>query len=134
MYNFVYYNPTKILFGKGMIAKLPTLLDKEQKVLLAYGGGSIKKNGVYDQVMQALKGYSSVEFSGIEANPQYSTCMKAVEVVKREKIDFLLAVGGGSVLDAVKFIAAAARFPGKEPWDILTKGAKIVDALPLGCV
>lgn len=134
MYNFTFHNPTKILFGKGKIAELPTLLDTNQKILLAYGGGSIKQNGVYDQVMKALKGFAVIEFSGIEANPQYATCMKAVEVVKKEKIDFLLAVGGGSVLDAVKFVAAAARFAGKEPWEILTRGAKISAAVPLGVV
>ncbi len=134
MFNFVYYNPTKILFGKGMIAKLQTVVPQGSKVLLAYGGGSIKQNGVYDQVIEALKGYRIVEFGGIEPNPQYKTCMRAVEVAKKEGVDFLLAVGGGSVLDAVKFIAAAARYRGDEPWDILTRGAEITDALPLGCV
>lgn len=134
MFNFVFHNPTKILFGKGMIAKLPTVLNPDHKILLAYGGGSIKQNGVYDQVIEALKGSKVVEFGGIEANPQYATCMKALEVVKKERVDFLLAVGGGSVLDAVKFIAAAAKFGGDEPWDILTQGAAVEAALPLGCV
>ncbi|MBN2413520.1 iron-containing alcohol dehydrogenase [candidate division KSB1 bacterium] len=134
MQNFEYRNPVKIVFGKGTIGKLSDLITKDKKILLAYGGGSIKKNGVYDQVVKALKGYSVVEFAGIEPNPQYDTCMRAVKVVKDEKIDFILSVGGGSVLDAVKFIAAAAKFEGPESWDILTKNAKIKSAVPLGCV
>jgi len=134
MRNFEYYNPVKIVFGKGTIGELSGLISKDKKILLAYGGGSIKKNGVYDQVIDALKGYSVVEFAGIGPNPQYDTCMRAVKVVKDEKIDFILSVGGGSVLDAVKFIAAATMFEGPEPWDILTKSAEIKSAVPLGCV
>ena len=133
MFNFAYNNPTKIIFGRGTIAELSNVLHKNQTILMTYGGGSIKKNGVYDQVKQALAGYNIVEFSGIEANPQYTTCMRAVQVVKDEGIDFILSVGGGSVLDASKFIAAAARFDG-EPWDILSKSADIHTALPVGCV
>ena len=86
-----------------------------------YGGGSIKKNGIYEQVTAALKDFHTYEFGGIEANPRYETCMKAVELVKGENIDFLLAVGGGSVIDATKFIASATFFEG-DPWDILSKG------------
>ena len=133
MENFIYYNPTRIYFGEGEIAQLKNAITKEAKVLLAYGGGSIKKNGVYDQVINALSGYDVVEFSGIEANPEYETCMKAVELIKQERIDFVLAVGGGSVIDAVKFIAAAVKFEG-EPWDILAKQAKVEKALPFGTV
>ncbi len=133
MYNFEFYNPVRIVFGKGTIKELSRLIDKSSKVMIAYGGGSIKNNGVYDQVMNALTGYDIVEFSGIEANPQYTTCMKAVDVIKKEKVDFVLSVGGGSVLDAVKFISAAVKFDG-EPWDILTSGAKIQSAMPFGSV
>ena len=135
MHNFEYHNPVRIVFGKGTIAKLKDLIDPSEKVLLLYGGGSIKKNGVYDQVMATLKGRDVREFSGIEANPRYETCMKAVEVVLRDGVDFLLAVGGGSVLDATKFIAAAARYKGDQPWDILTTGGSVVKtAVPLGAV
>ncbi len=107
MNNFVFYNPTRIVFGKGTIAQLSELLDANLKVMITYGGGSIKQNGVYDQVMAALAGRAVVEFGGIEANPDFDTLCKAVELARREKIDFLLAVGGGSVLDGTKFIAAA---------------------------
>jgi len=133
MENFSYYNPVKIVFGKGTIAKLASLVPSNAKVLITYGGGSIKRNGVYDQVMRALGGRSILEFSGIEPNPRYETCMKAVELCRREKVDFLLAVGGGSVLDGTKFISAAVGYTGVDPWEIL-KGAKVQSALPLGCV
>lgn len=134
MNNFEFYCPTKMVFGKGSIAKLSELIDKDKKVLMIYGGGSIKKNGVYDQVKAALKNHNVVEFSGIEPNPTYETCMKAVEVVKNENIDFLLAVGGGSTLDGTKFIAAASKYNGDEPYDIVKKELPIEDALPLGSV
>lgn len=141
MNNFEFYSPTRVLFGKGMIEKLPELIDKNLKVLLLYGGGSIKKNGVYDGVKNALKGYQLYEFGGIEPNPKYETCMKAVELIKKEGIDFLLSVGGGSTLDGTKFIAAAAKYEGEIPegqdlYDIIvrTDGANIKDALPLGDV
>ncbi len=131
--NFTYQNPVKIVFGKGTIAKLPELIPAGTKVLIAYGGGSIKKNGVYDQVVAALKGYDTVEFGGIEPNPRYETCMRAVELAQKEKVGFILAVGGGSVLDGVKFIAAAALFEGEDKWQIL-EGAKVNQAIPLGSV
>lgn len=133
MNNFEFYCPTRVIFGKSTIARLGSLIGHNKKVLVIYGGGSIKKNKVYDQVMAALKGYEVLEFSGIEPNPVYETCLKAVEIVKNENIDFLLAVGGGSVLDATKFIAAASKFDG-EPWDILAKGAFVKEALPLASV
>lgn len=133
MNNFEFYCPTKIVFGKNTISKLSNLIDKSKKVLIIYGSGSIKTNGVYEQVISALNGYNYIEFSGIEPNPHYETCMKAVDIVKKENIDFLLAVGGGSVLDATKFIAAAAKFNG-DPSTILTKGALVNDAIPLGSV
>jgi NADP-dependent alcohol dehydrogenase len=133
MENFEFFNPVKIIFGKGEIAKLRGEVPEDARLLVTYGGGSIKRNGVYDQVMAALEGHPVREFSGIEPNPVYETLMKAVEVVKRENIAFLLAVGGGSVLDGTKFIAAAARFEG-EPWDILAKHAPVNAAVPLGAV
>ena len=123
MNNFEFRNPTKILFGQGQIAKLSKEIDKSRKILLTYGGGSIKKNGVYDQVMKALEGYNVIEFGGIEANPDYNTLMRAVEICKKENIDFILAVGGGSIIDGTKFIATAARFEGEDAWDILLKKA-----------
>ena len=133
MNNFEFSNPVKVVFGKGTIARLSALIPEESKVLLVYGGGSIKKNGIYSQVTEALKGFDVTEFSGIEANPHYETCMKAVEMVKEKKIDFLLAVGGGSVIDATKFMAVAVDFEG-DPWDILSKGAMPKRAMPLGAV
>lgn len=141
MNNFEFYGPTKLLFGKGMISELPKLIDKNLKVLMTYGGGSIKKNGVYDQVKKALDGYQLYEFDGIEPNPKYETCMKAVELIKKENIDFILAVGGGSVLDGTKFIAAAAKYEGEaegkgDPYDFIVRkgGVDVVDALPLADV
>lgn len=133
MHNFEFANPVKVIFGKGTITKLPLQLPSSAKVLVVYGGGSIKKNDIYPQVTSALKDFTYYEFGGIEANPHYETCMKAVELVKRENINYLLAVGGGSVIDATKFIAVASLFDGN-PWDILTKGAAIFAALPLGTV
>ena len=134
MNNFEYCNPVKIVFGKGQIAKLKELVPKGAKVLMTYGGGSIKKNGVYDQVKEALQSFEVLEFGGIEPNPQYSTLMKAVDVVKKENITFLLAVGGGSTLDGTKFIAAAAKYQGEDPWDILEKGVPVAEAVPIGDV
>lgn len=134
MNNFEFYCPTKAVFGKGSIAKLSELIDKNKKVLMIYGGGSIKKNGVYDQVKSALKGYDLLEFEGIEPNPTYETCMKAVEIVRKENVDFLLAVGGGSVLDATKFISAATNYKGEDAYDLVSKGAPLGKVLPLGAV
>ena len=134
MDNFTFHNPVKIVFGKGAIAQLPGLLPEQANILMTWGGGSIKRNGVHDQVMASLKGRKVVEFPGIEPNPQYSTLMRAREICRKENIGFLLAVGGGSVLDGTKFIAAAVEYRGQEPWDILEKGAKIEKALPLGAV
>jgi len=134
MNNFDYHNPTRILFGAGQIAAIAKHIPPAARVLVLYGGGSIKANGTYDEVRAALAGHIVLEFGGIEPNPRYETLMRAVDLVKAEKIDFLLAVGGGSVIDGTKFVAAAAVFDG-EPWDILAKGGKIVqDALPFGAV
>ncbi|MFZ9035120.1 MAG: iron-containing alcohol dehydrogenase [Francisellaceae bacterium] len=134
MLNFTYYNPVRIHFGKGQISKVAAEISTNSRVLVVYGGGSIKKNGVYDQVIKALAKHTIFEFSGIEANPQYQTCIKAVNVIKQQNIDFVLAVGGGSVIDAVKFIVAAAKYEGQNPWDILDKGAEIKEAIPFGTV
>ena len=131
--NFTFRLPTKALFGKGQIAAIRTEIPKTARILLTYGGGSIKKNGVFDQVKAALQEHFYLEFGGIEANPEYETLMKAVALVRQEKLDFILAVGGGSVLDGSKFIAAAVPFDG-DPWDIPYKKAPISTALPIGCV
>ena len=134
MLNFELYNPTQLVFGKGQIAKISDLIPREAKVLITYGGGSIFKNGVYDQVRKALHGYDITEFGGIEPNPRYETLMKAVEIIREKQLDFILAVGGGSVIDGTKFISAAVKFDGK-PMDILKKGIRILDnAVPFGTV
>ncbi|MDD2466787.1 MAG: alcohol dehydrogenase [Desulfuromonadaceae bacterium] len=133
MFKFDFQNPTKILFGEGRIGDISTEIPKHHRVLVTYGGGSIKKNGVLDQVKATLDGYSLFEFGGIEPNPSYETLMDAVQLVKKEKIDFLLAVGGGSVIDGTKFIAAAVNFQG-DPWDILAKGSTVESSLPFGSV
>ena len=134
MENFSFVNPVKIIFGKGTIQKINGEIPASSKVLIMYGGGSIKKNGVYDQVIHALSGYEIHEFPGVEPNPHYETCMKVVELIKEKGIDYLLAVGGGSVIDATKFIVAAACYDAGDPWDILSKGAKIKKALPFGTI
>lgn len=135
MQNFTFKNPTEILFGRGRIADIGSCIPTNVAVLMLYGGGSIKANGVYDHVKTALKNHRVIEFGGVEANPLYETCMKAVEQAKANQVGFILAVGGGSVLDASKFIAAAARFEGGEPWDILLAGGQnIKAALPIGTV
>lgn len=134
MENFSFANPVKIIFGKDTIASIDKEIPAGSKVLVTYGGGSIKKNGVYDQVVKALSSFEWSEFSGIEANPHYETCMKAVALIKEKNIDYVLAVGGGSVIDATKFIVAAACFEGSDPWDILSKKAPINKALPFGAI
>lgn len=128
MLNFTYYNPVKIVFGKGTIKELPKLIPDGMKVMMVYGGGSIKQNGVYEQVLKAMAGRTMVEFGGIEPNPRYETCMKCVEAVKKEGAEFLLAVGGGSVLDGVKFIATASCYSGDDPWDFMKDWGKIPEA------
>lgn len=133
MENFAFYNPVKILFGKGQIANIALEIPVDAKILVTYGGGSIKTNGVYDQVKTALTGRTFLEFGGIEANPHLETLLKAVELIRAEGVNFLLAVGGGSVIDGTKFIAAAVPFDG-DPWDILAKHAPIKTAIPFGAV
>jgi NADP-dependent alcohol dehydrogenase len=134
MLNFELYNPTNLVFGKGQIEKLGDLVPKGAKILLAYGGGSIFKNGIHEQVIKNLEGHEIVEFSGIEANPHFETLMKAVAIVKEQKIDFILAVGGGSVIDGVKFISGAVNYNGN-PIEILQKRILIKEnAIPFGTV
>lgn len=134
MNNFQYHNPVKILFGKGQILQLSKQIPTDARIMLTYGGGSIFKNGVYDQVKSALANREVIEFGGIEANPTYETLMQAVEIARAENIDFLLSVGGGSVLDGTKFIAAAIPFKEADPWQIVANRAKITTAIPLGAV
>jgi NADP-dependent alcohol dehydrogenase len=133
MLNFDFQNPTKIIFGKGQIAKLAQEVPKDAHILLTFGGGSIKQNGIYEQVITALGDRKVTEFWGIEPNPSYETLMQAVEVVRNENIDFILAVGGGSVIDGTKFIVAAAKYEG-DPWEILTKPVRTYIAMPFGTV
>jgi len=136
MTNFELYNPTNYIFGKGQIAKLSDLVPANSKILLAYGGGSIFKNGIYEQVKSALPGFEIVEFGGIEPNPRFETLMKAVEIIRNEKINFILAVGGGSVIDGVKFISGAVNFEGEEA-DILRNRILFKDVskvIPFGTV
>ena len=115
MKNFEFKNPTKILFGKDQIQKLSQEIPQDANILLLYGGGSIKKNGIYEQVKTALEGYNLEEFGGIPANPEYDVLMEALKVVKEKNITFMLAVGGGSVIDGVKFISAAALYDSEDP-------------------
>lgn len=122
MQNFVFQNPTKLVFGRGQIALLSDLIDKSRKVLLTFGGGSVKRNGVYDQVKAALKDHQTVEFWGIEPNPKVETLRKAVALGLEEKVDLILAVGGGSVLDGTKLIAAGIAMPETDPWAIVKTG------------
>ncbi|WP_263772288.1 alcohol dehydrogenase [Propionivibrio soli] len=133
MENFTFYNPTRILFGAGRIADVAREVPAGARVLITYGGGSVVKTGTLDEVKAALSGFTVLEFGGIEPNPTYETLMKAVELARKEKVDFLLAVGGGSVIDGTKFIAGAIPFDG-EPWDILAKRARITSAVPFGSV
>lgn len=133
MNNFIFQNPTKLIFGKGTIAKLANEIGTDKRIMITFGGGSVKKNGVYDQVKQALKDHHCVEFWGIEPNPTYETLSKAIELAKNEKIDLLLAVGGGSVVDGTKFIAAAIPYAG-DPWDLVIGKARINGSVPLATV
>jgi NADP-dependent alcohol dehydrogenase len=134
MNNFEFKNPTKIIFGKDSIKKLENEIPKDAKVLLLYGGGSIKKNGIYDQVKKALAKVDIVEFGGIPANPEYAVLLDALKVIKDEKITYLLAVGGGSVIDGTKFLSSAALFEGDTPWDILSKNIRTEKGMPFGTV
>ncbi|MDX3775336.1 iron-containing alcohol dehydrogenase [Chromatiaceae bacterium AAb-1] len=134
MFNFNLHRPTRLFFGKGQIACIADEIPPNARLMITFGGGSIKANGVLEQVHQALGGRFFIEFGGIEPNPSFNTLMKAVERARKENIDFILAVGGGSVIDGTKFIAAALRYEG-DAWDILAKRQRLVfDAVPFGCV
>ncbi|MFY7665034.1 iron-containing alcohol dehydrogenase [Flavobacterium sp.] len=136
MTNFEYFNPTNYVFGKGQIVKLSSLLPENKTILLAYGGGSIFKNGIYEQVKKQLAGKTVIEFGGIEPNPRFETLMKAVAIIRENEIGFVLAVGGGSVIDGVKFISGAVNFEG-DPIEILRKRILFIDSsktIPFGTI
>ena len=132
MNNFIFQNPTRLIFGKGMIAQLAKEIPAGKKIMVTFGGGSVKQNGVYEQVMSALEGRDITEFWGIEANPSIETLRKAIALGKEKGIDFLLAVGGGSVLDGTKLIAAGLCYDG-DAWDLVLKGSE-KKAIPMGTV
>ncbi len=134
MQNFEFYNPVNIIFGKDQLQKLPNLVPANAKILLLYGGGSIFKNGVHKQVIDNLASFEVIEFGGIEPNPHYETCLEAVKIIKQNNLNFILAVGGGSVIDAAKFIAAATLHEGSNPWDIMTGKSKVDNAVAFGAV
>lgn len=132
MNNFTYSIPTKIHFGKGQITHLSELRESGEKVLLVYGGGSIKKAGIYDTAMKILKdaGLCVSELSGVEPNPRIESVVKGVKICKEEKIDMVLAIGGGSVIDCGKVIAAGACSE-EDPWELVLHPEKITAALPI---
>lgn len=132
MENFVFQNPTKLIFGKGMIARLAKEIPAEKRVLVTFGGGSVKKNGVYEQVREALKGFEVIEFWEIESNPKIETLREAIQLGRENQVDFLLAVGGGSVIDGTKLIAAGLLYDG-DAWDLVLRG-KARESLPLATV
>ena len=134
MKNFEYYNPARIIFGRGTIPAIRKYIPEGTSVLLVYGSGSIKQNGVYDQVVRALDGHTFYEYSGITPNPAYEQLMPALDVTRENNIGFILAVGGRSVIDVAKFIAAAAFYEGGDPWNILAKNEKVKKAIPLGTI
>ena len=133
MNNFIFQNPTKLIFGKGQIARLSKELPKDSKILVTFGGGSVKKNGVYDQVIATLEGFDYQEFWGIEPNPKVETLRKAVEICKRDGVTFLLAVGGGSVLDGTKLIAAASVIE-SDAWELVCNPKLYGGTLPFASV
>ncbi|WP_308778171.1 iron-containing alcohol dehydrogenase [uncultured Bacteroides sp.] len=122
MHNFIFHNPTRLIMGKGMISELEKEIPADKKIMITFGGGSVKKNGVYEQVKKALAHHDTIEFWGIEPNPAIETLRKAIELGKQEKIDFLLAVGGGSVIDGTKLISASLLYEG-DAWDLVVKGS-----------
>ncbi|CAD5110003.1 alcohol dehydrogenase [Zestomonas carbonaria] len=134
MHDFMLHRPTRLLFGEGQIARIAEEIPEYARLMITYGGGSIKQNGVLEQVYRALDGRFHVEFGGIEPNPSYQTLCRAIDLAREEGVDFILAVGGGSVIDGTKFIAGALRYDG-DPWDIVAKRQRLVfDAVPFGCV
>lgn len=134
MLDFNLHIPVNLFFGKNSHENIASQIPAGAKVLMTYGGGSIKKNGVYEKVKEALAGFEVVEFGGIEANPQYSTLLKALDIIKDQNITFLLAVGGGSVIDGTKFLSSAALYQGDSPWEILEKGIRTEVGMPFGTV
>lgn len=134
MRNFDFVNPTRLVFGKGTITRLADLIPADKKIMITFGGGSIKSNGVYDQVKEALKNHNCVEFWGIEPNPKYETLLKAIKLGRDEKIDMLLAVGGGSVIDGTKFIAAAIPYTNGEEWNLILDNSLVHSTIPLADV
>jgi NADP-dependent alcohol dehydrogenase len=136
MLNFTYYNPVRVVFGRGTIAELAHLVPLDLKVMMTYAEGAMSwmRGGVYEQIMDALSAHTVIEFGGIEANPRYETLMQGVELARREEVGYLLAVGGGSVSDGTKFMCAAIPFPGADPWDIIVRRAPLATALPHGTV
>ena len=134
MQNFVFQNPTKIIFGKGSINQIAGEIPKEAKVLITYGGGSIKQSGVLDKVKAALNGYEITEFGGIEPNPSYETLSLGIDLARKKKINYLLAVGGGSVIDGTKLMAAAIAFKDDPALLLANGGSAIIQALPIGAV
>lgn len=132
MNNFIFQNPTRLIFGKGMIAELAKAIPANKRIMVTFGGGSVKKNGVYEQIQKALQGREYIEFWGIEPNPDIETLRKAITLGKEHNTDFLLAVGGGSVLDGTKLISAGLKYDG-DAWDLVKKGA-YHDTVPLGSV
>lgn len=133
MENFIFQNPTKLIMGRGMIATLCKEIPADKRIMITFGGGSVKNNGVYDQVKEALKGYFTVEFWGIEPNPSIETLRKAIALGKENKIDFLLAVGGGSVIDGTKLISAGLLYDG-DAWDLVVSQKPIEHTIPLATV
>ncbi|MCK8523957.1 iron-containing alcohol dehydrogenase [Aquimarina sp. D1M17] len=137
MLNFNFYNPTHVVFGKDRLSEIATLIPENAKVLIIYGGGSIKKFGTFDKIVKALESFEIFEFGGIEPNPQLQTCIKAAEYIKENNIDFILAVGGGSVLDATKYISIAAKYYGNDYKSLIKHGftpVPVTEAVPFGTV
>jgi NADP-dependent alcohol dehydrogenase len=134
MKNFEFYNPVRVFFGKGTISKISNHLPAGVPVLFVYGGGSIKKNGVYEQVVQALGTTDYYEYPRVQPNPSYEQLLPALDIIRDKKIGFILAVGGGSVIDGSKFLAAAACYKGDDPWNLLSLYAEVKEALPIGAV
>ena len=134
MNNFDFHNPTRLIFGKGTIAKLGTEIPSDKRIMACFGGGSVKKNGVYGQVKNALSNHFNIEFWGIEPNPDYDTVMKAVTLARDNKINYLVAVGGGSVIDGTKFIAHAIPYTGEDAWELAIHPEKITKTTPLATV
>ena len=121
MENFIFQNPVKLIMGHGMIARLSKEIPSDKRIMITFGGGSVKKNGVYDQVKEALKDHFTIEFWGIEPNPAIETLRKAIALGKEQKVDYLLAVGGGSVIDGTKLISAGLLYDG-DAWDLVLAG------------